>query len=40
MILTDINLLLHAYNSQSPVHPQARDWWQELLNGSRPVGLA
>lgn len=40
MILPDVNLLLHAYNSQSPVHPAARDWWEGLLNGTRPVGLA
>ena len=40
MILPDINLLLHAYNSQSPVHPAARAWWEGLLNGTRPVGLA
>jgi hypothetical protein len=40
VILPDVNLLLHAYNSQSPVHPTARDWWEGLLNGTRPVGLA
>ncbi len=40
MILPDVNLLLHAYNSESPLHPAARRWWEELLNGERPVGLA
>jgi len=40
VILPDINLLLHAYNSESPVHPAARAWWEGLLNGTRPVGLA
>lgn len=40
MILPDINLLLHAYNSESPVHAAARQWWEGLLNGTRPVGLA
>ena len=40
MILPDINLLLHAYNSESPVHPGARAWWEGLLNGPGPVGLA
>ena len=39
MILPDINLLVHAYNSESPVHDGARSWWEGLLNGSRPVGL-
>lgn len=40
MILPDINLLLHSYNSDSPRHPAARDWWESLLNGTHPVGLA
>lgn len=40
MILPDINLLVHAYNSESPVHAPARAWWEGLLNGTRPVGLA
>jgi toxin-antitoxin system PIN domain toxin len=40
VILPDVNLLLHTYNSQSPVHSAARDWWEGLLNGTRPVGLA
>lgn len=40
MILPDVNLLLHAYNSESSVHPAARAWWEGLLNGTRPVGLA
>jgi toxin-antitoxin system PIN domain toxin len=40
VILPDINLLLHAYNRQSPVHAAARGWWEGLLNGTRPVGMA
>ncbi|MBI1872802.1 MAG: type II toxin-antitoxin system VapC family toxin [Acidobacteria bacterium] len=39
MILPDITLLVHAYNSDSPVHDSARVWWEGLLNGTRPVGL-
>ena len=39
MILPDVNLLLHAYNSESPVHPAARGWWEDLLNGTESVGL-
>jgi uncharacterized protein len=39
VILPDINLLVHAYNSDSPVHSAARRWWEELLGGSRLVGL-
>lgn len=40
MIIPDVNLLVHAYNSDSPLHAKARGWWEELLNGTRPVGLA
>ena len=40
MIVPDLNLLVHAYNRDSPSHAAARDWWEGLLNGSRPVGLA
>ncbi|HLA76975.1 MAG TPA: type II toxin-antitoxin system VapC family toxin [Vicinamibacteria bacterium] len=40
MIVPDINLLIHACNSESPVHAAAREWWEGLLNGVRPVGLA
>jgi toxin-antitoxin system PIN domain toxin len=38
--LPDINLLLHAYNSESPVHDAARTWWEGLLNSTQPVGLS
>lgn len=40
MILPDINLLVHAYNSESQVHRAARAWWEGALNGTRPVGLS
>jgi len=40
MILPDVNLLLHAYNSDSSRHLAARRWWEGLLNGTRPVGLS
>src|SRR5690606_25945238 len=40
MILPDVNLLVHAYNTESRVHGAARTWWEGLLNGTRPVGLA
>jgi uncharacterized protein len=40
VILPDVNLLIHAYNTESPVHASARGWWEELMNGSQPVGLA
>jgi hypothetical protein len=40
VILPDINLLLHAYNADSPRHRGARAWWEGLLNGTEPVGLS
>ena len=39
MILTDINLLVHAYHRESPRHAAARTWWEDRLNGTEPVGL-
>ncbi len=40
MILPDLNLLLHAYNSESPLHRGAKAWWEAVMVGARPVGLA
>jgi len=40
VILPDINLLVHAYNSESLVHAAARKWWESALNTAAPVGLA
>jgi toxin-antitoxin system PIN domain toxin len=39
VIVPDLNLLIHAYNSESPRHQAARDWWESLMNGTSPVGL-
>ena len=39
MIVPDLNLLLYAYDSDSPFHAQAVAWWQDCLSGSEPVGL-
>ena len=40
VIVPDINLLLYAYDSQSPFHAAAAAWWQACLTGEEPVGLA
>lgn len=40
MILPDVNLLIHAYNLESPRHDAARAWWEARLNGTRPTALA
>lgn len=39
MIVPDINLLLYAYDTDSPFHPKAAAWWAECLSGTQPVGL-
>jgi len=39
MIIPDINLLIYAHNDQAPQHEAARKWWEDLLNGTSPVGL-
>lgn len=40
MILPDVNVLVHAHNSDSLVHKAAREWWDECLAGPEGVGLA
>jgi toxin-antitoxin system PIN domain toxin len=40
VIVPDVNLLLYAHISGFTQHDRARRWWQELLNGSRAVGVA
>ena len=39
MIVPDVNLLLHAHDSQFRKHIAARQWWEALLNGPGSVGL-
>lgn len=39
MIVPDINLLLYAYDADSPFHAKAAAWWQGCLSGTQPVGL-
>ena len=39
MIIPDINLLLYAYNADSPSHKKAAAWWQRCLSGTEPIGL-
>lgn len=40
MIVPDVNLLLYAEITGFPQHAVARSWWEETLNGERPVGIA
>lgn len=39
MIVPDVNLLLYAYDTESPFHGRARGWWRACLSGGEPVGL-
>jgi toxin-antitoxin system PIN domain toxin len=39
LIIPDVNLLIHSYNQGSPLHNQARGWWEERLSKSATVGL-
>lgn len=40
MILLDANLLLYAFDLESPVHERARGWLEETLVSEEEVGLA
>ncbi len=40
MILPDINLLIHAHNTDSPQHNLAREWWDGQLGGTTGIALA
>ncbi len=40
MIIPDVNILIHAHNSNSRLHPAIGEWWQHQLVAPRPVGLA
>ena len=39
MIVPDSNLLVYAYNDGAPQHNDARQWWEELINGDEAIGL-
>ena len=40
MILPDVNLILYAYDLDSPFHAAAAAWWTKCLSSVEPVGLA
>jgi hypothetical protein len=39
VILVDVNLLIYAYVRELPQHPPAKNWFDEALSGSAPLGL-
>lgn len=40
MIVPDINLLVYAYREEAEEHGAAKEWLEQLLNGSERVGLS
>jgi uncharacterized protein len=40
VIIPDANLILYAYDSDSPFHKVASVWWTNCLSNTEPVGLA
>jgi uncharacterized protein len=40
VIVPDVNLLVHAMNTDSEHNDQAWEWWSSALNGSEHVGLS
>jgi toxin-antitoxin system PIN domain toxin len=39
VILPDINLLVYAVDTTSPLHAGTRRWWDDVLSSSETVGL-
>ena len=39
MIIPDVNLVVHAYDSGSRRHEAARRWWEASMNGTGAVGI-
>ena len=41
MIIPDLNILIHAYNSDFPRHALAKQWWEQAAEGRfGAIGLA
>ncbi|OGQ24870.1 MAG: hypothetical protein A2138_25225 [Deltaproteobacteria bacterium RBG_16_71_12] len=40
MIIPDVNVLMHAYRSASPLHAVAARFWSVALNGDQAVALS
>lgn len=40
MIVPDVNLIIYAHDSESPMHRKAAAWWGSCLSGREPIGLA
>lgn len=40
MKLIDVNLLIYAYDSGSPLHARARPWLERCMSQNEPIGFA
>jgi|tagenome__1003787_1003787.scaffolds.fasta_scaffold14935218_1 hypothetical protein len=40
MILSAVNMLVHAHNADSVLHDSARLWWDACLSGTEGIGGA
>jgi toxin-antitoxin system PIN domain toxin len=40
MLLTDANILVHAYRDTAPNHERYRDWLEALINGEEAYGVS
>lgn len=40
MIIPDLNLLIYAYDSSSPNHAKAKEWWVRALSRTETVGIS
>jgi toxin-antitoxin system PIN domain toxin len=39
VLIPDVNILVYAYDSNSPWHERARAWWEAALQQPRAIGL-
>lgn len=39
MLVPDANLLIYAYDTESPFHEASRRWWEDALSGAEPIGI-
>ena len=39
MLIPDVNILVYAYDADSPRYARAREWWETTLQQPRIVGL-
>jgi toxin-antitoxin system PIN domain toxin len=39
LIIPDVNLLIHAHNTEAPHHELARTWWSDLLSGEWTIAI-